>query len=65
LENQFPPMSGIAFAEASRQMLAAGQSVLQTDGGVLYEFFPDGSRRRVKDMEPATPVTLGQRRVIR
>ena len=64
LESQFPAMSGVVFTEASRQMLAAGQSVLQTVQGVIYEFFPDGTRRHVKDIEPPTPVSLGQRRII-
>jgi hypothetical protein len=65
LESQFPAMSGVAFTEASKQMLAAGQSVLQTDQGAIYRFFPDGRRVRVKDIEPSTPVTPGQKINIR
>lgn len=65
LEKQFPAMSGVAFTGASERTLAAGHSVLQTDQGVIYEFFPDGTRRRVKTIEPSTPVTLGQKINIR
>jgi len=65
LERQFPALSEIAFTGASKQTLAAGQSVLQTDEGVIYEFFPDGTRRRVKDAEPSTPVTPGRKINIR
>jgi hypothetical protein len=65
LESQFPALSGVAFSEASKQTLAAGRSVLQTDQGFIYEFFPDGRRVRVKAIDPPTPVTLGQKINIR
>jgi hypothetical protein len=65
LESKFPAMSGIAFTVACQQALASGKSVLQTDQGVLYEIFPGGRRRRVKDIEPPTPVELGQKRILR
>ena len=32
LESQFPALSGRAFAAARQSVLAAGQSVLQTEG---------------------------------
>jgi hypothetical protein len=64
-ENQLPTFSGQAFMEASRKALAAGQSVLQTDQGVIYRFFPDGTRQFVKKIEASTPVTLGQKIRIR
>ena len=59
LENQFPAASGIAFAAASKHMLASGQSVLQSQGSTIYEVFPDGHRVAVKEIEPPTPVTPG------
>ena len=61
LENQFPAISGSAFAAARAQVLASGQSVLQSEQGVIYEVFPDGSRRRVKDIEPPIPVVRGSK----
>lgn len=60
LESQFPPMSGSAFAEARKRVLASGQSVLQAQDGFIYECFPDGSKKVVKQIEPPTPVTSGK-----
>jgi hypothetical protein len=59
LESQFPATSGAAFAEARRKMLAAGQSVLESSKGVIYEIFPDGRRLKVKEIDPPFQVTLG------
>jgi len=61
LENQFPAASGSAFAAAREQVFASGQSVLQSKQGVIYEVFPDGTRKRVKDIEPPTPVMPGRK----
>ncbi len=61
LENQFPSASGSAFAAAREQVLASGQSVLQSEHGVIYEVFPNGTRRRVKNIEPPTPVVAGSK----
>ena len=65
LESQFPPVSGSAFAAAREQVLASGQSVLQTENGFLYEVFPDGRKVLVKQIEPTTAVTPGTKITIR
>ena len=65
LEMQFPAVSGSAFAAARAQVLASGQSVLQSDHGVIYEVFPDGTRKRLKEIEPPTPVVSGSKITIR
>ena len=59
IESQFPALSGVAFAEACKRVLASGQSVMQSQGGVLYEVFPDGRRVPVKNIEPPIPVEAG------
>ena len=59
LESQFPTVSGSAFAAARERVLASGQSVLQSQDGVIYELFPDGKRVPVKKIEPPTPVVTG------
>jgi hypothetical protein len=59
LESQFPAMSGSAFAAARRQVLASGQSVLESKGGTIYEVFPDGRRVAIKQIEPPVPVVSG------
>jgi len=59
LESEFPAVSGSAFAEARKQVLASGQSVLQSQDGVIYEVFPDGRRVEVKKIEPPTQYITG------
>jgi len=61
LESQFPAISGSAFAAARAQVLASGQSILESAQGVIYEVFPDGHRQRVKEIEPPTPVASGSK----
>ena len=65
LETQFPLLSDSVFSTARQQTLASGQSVLQSEQGAIYEVFPDGTRRRVKEIEPSTPVTPGSRITLR
>jgi hypothetical protein len=64
-ERRIPLVSGEAFAAARAQTLAAGQSVLQSEQGALYEVFPDGTRRWLKAIEPATPVRKGEKIMLR
>jgi hypothetical protein len=65
LENQFPPLSGVAFEAARKQALKFGLNVFQSEDGVIYEVSPDGSRRRVKEIEPPTQVVSGRKITIR
>ena len=59
LESQFPAVSGVAFAEARKRVLASGQSVMQSQDGVLYEVFPDGRQIAVKNIERPIAVEPG------
>lgn len=59
LETQFPSLSGVAFAEARQRVLASGQSVLQSEKGVIFEVFPDGHRITVKTIDPPRQVAAG------
>ena len=59
LESQFPPISGSAFASARAQVLKSGQSVLQSENGVIYEVFPNGHRVEIKKIEPPTEFKAG------
>ncbi len=65
LESQFPALSSSAFVEARKLVLASGQSVLQSEGGVIYEVFPDGQRVPVKQIEPPTHDVSGRKITIR
>ena len=60
LESQFPAISGSAFAAARDRALASGQSVLQSQDGVIYEVFPDGRKVPVKKIEPPTQFVSGK-----
>lgn len=61
LESEFPAVSGAAFAAARERVLASGQSVLQSETGSIYEIFPDGRRRLVKEIEPPTLGVVGRK----
>jgi hypothetical protein len=65
LEDQFPPASGSAFAAARQQVLASGQSVLESEDGKIFEVFPNGTKRLIKTIEPPVPVVPGQKIAIR
>ncbi len=65
LESKFPAISGSAFAAAREQALASGRSVLESQQGVIYEVFPDGTRRRVKQIEAPTPVAPGSKVILK
>ena len=59
LESQFPAISGQAFAAARQQVLASGQSVLQSEGKFVFRVFPDGRKEVMKEIEPPSPVKRG------
>lgn len=65
LESQFPTVSGKAFAAAREQVLASGQSVLQSEGGFVVRVHPDGRKEVVKQIEPPIHVKSGTRYTIR
>ena len=60
LEGQFPEMAGIAFA-AYQRTLAAGLNVLVSDAGFIFEVFPDGRRKTIKQIAPPMLVVKGTR----
>lgn len=51
--------------DARERALESGLSVLESEDGVIYEVFPDGSRKRVKDVEAPTKAIVGQKITIR
>ena len=64
LEQHIPELAQAAVTQAYWQALAAGSSVLESDNGIIYEVFPDGTRKVVKTIEPPTPVTIGEKRIL-
>ncbi len=65
LERRFAKTSGLAFAKARKQTLVSGQSVLQSEDGIIFEVFPDGTRHKIKEIEKPTQVKRGLRLAIR
>ena len=65
LEEHIPELAESAVTQAYWQALASGSSVLESDNGVIYEVFPDGTRQLVKTTPPPSAVTLGEQRVMR
>ena len=59
VEAQLPALSGVAFAQAREQMLAAGQSVLHSEQGVIYRVEPSGVATIVMHIEPPVAVEKG------
>jgi RNA recognition motif-containing protein len=57
--------AGQIFESARSHVLASGQSVLQSDNGMIYEIFPDGRRIPVKQIDPPTPCIPGSKYTIR
>jgi hypothetical protein len=65
LESQFLAVSGSAFSDARKRVLESGQSVLQSENGVIYRVFPDGQREEVKKIDPPAVFQAGKRFSIR
>ena len=64
LETQFLTLSGRAFATARNTVMAAGLSVLQSEGKFIYRVSADGSKELVKEIEPPIDVLVGTKLVI-
>jgi hypothetical protein len=65
LESQFPAVSGSAFAAARARVLASGQSILESQDGIIYEVSPDGCKRPVKKIEPPAQFVTGKIFILR
>lgn len=60
-EDIFPLRAGDAFSAARKRVLESGGSVLLAERDVLYEVFPDGTRKRIKPLEASLVVKGGTR----
>lgn len=65
LEEHIPDLVGAAITQAYWEALAMGSSVTQCENGVIYEVFPDGTRKVIKTIAPPLPVKLGQKVLIK
>ena len=60
LEKHIPEMAKAAITQAYWQSLAAGNSVLISDNGVLTEVFPDDTTKIIKKNKPFIKVQKGK-----
>jgi hypothetical protein len=65
LEEHIPELAQAAVTQAYWQTLASGNSVLQSENGVIYEVFPDGTRTIIKKIAPPIPVDVGETWVLK
>lgn len=65
LEEHIPELAQSAVVQAYWQTLASGSSVLQSDNGIIYEVFPDGTRTIVKKITPPVPIRVGEKRELK
>ena len=61
LEAQIPSLSAAAVDVAYWQALAAGQAVLVSGEGGIYQALPDGTRKLVKPLAKPLSVPVGTR----
>jgi hypothetical protein len=64
LENQFPAVSGAAFSAAREHAFQLGYSMLQSEGGFIYEIYPHGRRILKKKIDPPTEMAPGSKFLI-
>ena len=61
LELEFVAKAGCAFREACLKALASGLPVTVSENGWVVEISPDGSRKKIKELEPPTRVKIGEK----
>ncbi len=52
LESYIPELANSAIKKAYLDALSAGNSVVEVIQNKIYEIFPDGSKKYIKDTEP-------------
>ena len=62
LESSIPKLARGAVKEAYIRALAAGSTVIEAVDGFLVESHPDGSRKVLRTLAPATVVGPGRRK---
>jgi hypothetical protein len=60
LESQLPAAADSVFSDAYEQAIRMGLSVVVAIDAQVIEVFPDGSKKHIKTIKPATPAVPGQ-----
>ena len=61
LESFIPLLAEGAIRKAYFDTLSAGNSVLEVLDDAIYEVFPDGSKKKIKDVAPYIKVDMNQK----
>jgi len=61
LESFIPLLAECATRKAYFDTLSAGNSVLEVLDDAIYEVFPDGSKKKIKDVAPYIKVDMNQK----
>ncbi|QOG11322.1 hypothetical protein [Arcobacter sp. FWKO B] len=56
LESYIPELANSAVRKAYLDALSSGNSVTEVIQNKIYEIFPDGSKKYIKDIEPAIKI---------
>jgi hypothetical protein len=59
MENQIPYLSGLATQAAYNKAIALGLTVLVSEDNAIYAVSNE-KRTKIKDIEPAVPMNVGQ-----
>ena len=61
LERFIPMLAEGAMKKAYLDALASGNSVLEVIDDAIYEVFPDGSKKKIKDIAPYIKVDINKK----
>ena len=64
LEKFIPSLATGAITKAYLDALSSGNSVLEVINGTIYEIFVDGTKKKIKDVEPYIKVNINQKIVL-
>jgi hypothetical protein len=64
LEEELPAKASDVFAAARARALAAGHSVVESRNKFIYEVFPDGQKKVLKQIKPSRKYRAGQKFII-
>ena len=65
LENYIPTLANSAIQKAYLDALSSGNSVLESIDGIIYEIFPDGSRKVIKKIAEDIKIDVDKKILIK
>ena len=65
LESYIPTLAMGAFDKAYLDVLTSGNSVLEVIGDAIYEVFPNGDKKKIKDVKTSLKVDMSKKIYLR